>query len=392
MRNRRIDPNSTGSTSTSRTVLVIALIFVLTIALLIAAGALGLLDRGQSTDRISAADASPTDPAAATAPVPTPDPAPAPVAAAVDSTPEPEAWDGAAFAPSLAGTDIDGKLEADEQGYLKVSIDVKDFFDYFLGAVGERSVEDVMAMLHQQIDQRLPPEAAAQARMMLENYVGYQHAMADMMGQPMAAQDQSNMQQTYDYYAQTMEQTFEQLKALRRQYFGPQEVDAFFSLEEAYGEYALTAMKLNADESLTPQAREAALKEAERILPAQMIEAEKQARKQVALSDATVELFEQGRSPEEIKSILAQRYPDQYDAKATDSVVSHLAREAAFEQRMQGYLEQKAALLADGISEADASAAIAALQARTFDEAELARVAAEEAIARKTAQASITAP
>ncbi|GAA3959594.1 lipase secretion chaperone [Allohahella marinimesophila] len=387
MRNRRPDAPSHDTTSTPRTLLIIALIFVLTIALLIAAGALGLLDRDQPSDETGAEVLAQSGPVEAT--VPTPDPAQTPPLAAVATAePEPASWDGGSFAPSLAGTDIDGKLEADDQGYLKVSIDVKDFFDYFLSAVGERSVDEVLAMLHQQIDQRLPPEAAAQARMMLQNYIDYQHAMADMMGQPMVAQDQSNVQQTYDYYAQTMEQTFEQLKALRRQYFGPQEVDAFFSLEEAYGEYALTAMKLNADDSLTPPAREAALKEAERILPAQMIEAEAQARKQVALSDATVELFEQGRSPEDIKSILAQRYPDQFDPEATESVVNHLANEAVFEQRMQSYLDQKAALLADGVSEADASATIEALQARTFDEAELPRVAAVEAIARKTAQQS----
>ena len=389
MRTRRPEIRSSGSKSTTHILLVIALIFVLTIALLIGAGALGLLDREQSTEALGRGSTSALRLRDNLPEVPTPDPAPAPLAAAIKADTEVDTWDGAAFAPSLAGTDIDGKLEADEQGYLKVSVDVKDFFDYFLGAVGERSIEEVLAMLHQQIDQRLPPEAAAQTRMVLENYIAYQQAMADMMGQPMLPQDQANMQQTYDYYAQTMDETFEQLKALRRQYFGPQEVKAFFSLEEAYGEYALIAMKLNADKTLTPQVREAALKEAERMLPAQMIEAEAQARKQVALSDATVELFEQGRSSAEIKSILAQRYPEQFDPKATDSVVKHLTSEAAFEQRMQSYLEQKAALLGNGVAEVDASRTIEALQARTFDAAELPRVAAVEAIARKTAEQSV---
>ena len=284
-------------------------------------------------------------------------------------------WDGGAFAPSLAGTDIDGNLQADADGNLVISIDIKDFFDYFFSAVGERSSEDVIAEIERQIHARLPAKAAAQALQMMQDYISYQEQMATLMQQPLIPAELQN----YQYYAETMVSTFEQLRALRRQYFSPDTVDAFFGLEEAYGEYAVKTLQLQADTTLSDDDKVEKIAALESLLPQQMIDADRTARARAAVADSARSQFDAGASPESVKATLEQ----QFDEATASEIYSFYQREDRWRKRLDKFLTEKSALAASSMAESDRQRALDELRKRQFSSEELARLASEEAIQDK---------
>lgn len=291
--------------------------------------------------------------------------------------PEPavDTWDGAAFAPSLAGTEIDGELLADAQGNLIIGIGIKDFFDYFFSVVGQRSVEDVIAEVERQIRARLPAAAASQALQIMQDYIAYQEQMSALMQSPLLPA----AQQDYRYYADTMAATFEQLKQLRRQYFSPDLVDAFFGLEEAYGEYAVRTLQIQADDALGDEEKVERIRALESLLPEQMVNAERLAMARAAAADEARSLFEAGESADKVRDALAT----QFDTATTEEIYRFYESERRWQQRMTTYLSEVAQLQQSRLAPADLDQARAALQGKHFAVDELARVAAEEAILRK---------
>ena len=93
----------------------------------------------------------------------------------------PEKQTGAPIAPSLAGTDIDGSLKARADGQLMVSLEVRDFFDYFLSTVGEVSPETAIGQIQQMAQQHLPEPAASQAIALLDQYLAYKQASLQVL-------------------------------------------------------------------------------------------------------------------------------------------------------------------------------------------------------------------
>ncbi len=284
----------------------------------------------------------------------------------------PQDWDGAAFAPTLADTEIDGRLESDENGNLVVSLEVKDFFDYFLSAVGQRSLEEVMAEMERQIDSRLEPEAAAQARRLLLDYISYHQQMTTLMEQPLVPAEL----QTEEYYAGIMADTFSQLKQIRRQFFPPDVVDAFFGLEESFGEYAVRTLEIRADASLSDSDKAARLESLESLLPEQLVADAKEAEQRHAVADSARDAFEAGIAESEIRYLLQ----DVYAPEEVDSMLTFFKAEEQWQNRLDQYFSQRARIESSGLSGTDREVALDELRTRQFDEAEMNRLLSEEAI------------
>lgn len=297
-----------------------------------------------------------------------------------EATNNPETWNGGDFAPNLIGTDIDGQLAVDENGNLIVAIDVKDFYDYFLSAVGDRSLEDVLAEMDSQFTSRLPPEAAKQAQRLLLDYVSYQQQMGELMARPLV----ENSQQNTAYYAQVMADSFEELKNIRRQHFPPDVVDAFFGLEEAYGEYAVQTMLVRADASLSEPERLAKLESMEALLPEQLVSDAKAAEERNAVADSAQEAYQAGLPPEEIRQLL----DGVYSTDEIDSLLTFYENEASWQQRTADYFANRKSLEKRGLQGAELEAALGEYRDAHFSERELMRLRSEEAIEQRKTPAS----
>ncbi|MCG8609790.1 MAG: hypothetical protein MI864_04565, partial [Pseudomonadales bacterium] len=190
------------------------------------------------------------------------------------SIPEAVEWQAESYAAVLAGTEIDGQLQVDSAGNLILDLSVKDFFDYFLSAVGEVSAADAILEIQKQAQARVPDKAVQQVMQLLESYVAYQHALQEIMDQSLRPPEEQN----YAYFAETMEKTFEHIKRLRREYMSPEAADAFFRLEEAYAEFAVESMKVRAKDHLTPEEQAIQIRALEAKMPDNMQSAQAAAR------------------------------------------------------------------------------------------------------------------
>jgi len=117
-----------------------------------------------------------------------PQPRAAAVAGTERSTPAPShagrrAARSAALRPlpfSLAGTDEVGGLAVGAGGDLVIDENLRRFFDYYLTALGEETIDEIRARLEAEIERRLPERAAKQARELLARYLELRSALADL--------------------------------------------------------------------------------------------------------------------------------------------------------------------------------------------------------------------
>lgn len=142
---------------------------------------------------------------------------------------------------SLLGSEIDGAVEIDAQGRLRPSLSLRRLFDHLLSSIGERSPEQIRAMLATYLQGIADPAVRAQVLALFERYVGY-------------LQEVSRVAPTLQ--GLSLQQRLDALVALRRQWLGVDVADSFFGIEEAHQSYTLAQRELQADSAISADERE----------------------------------------------------------------------------------------------------------------------------------------
>lgn len=265
------------------------------------------------------------------------------------------------FASSLAGTHIDGSLQADSSGNLVVNLETRDFFDYFLNTVGEVSPERSLAEIERLARENLPPQAAEQALALLDQYLNYKERALALGSQNLDPSRQHNPQ----YQLQMLKGALTDLKQLRRNSFDANTHDAFFGLEEAYGDYTLASMDIQQRTDLSPETK-ATLQEWHRQqLPEvirrtetrMMADGERYRQRQEVLANAN--------SPEEAGKQLEEMG---LEPAQTAEVVAYLEEREQFDQRFEQYRQELASLDQSGVAEEDQATMEARLLEQHFED------------------------
>lgn len=268
-----------------------------------------------------------------------------------------------AFAPSLRGTEVDGRLNVDADGNLEVSREVRDYFDYYLATVGQRSLDEVMAHIEQQARKNLPDRAAGQAVELLHDYVDYREAEQGHMQRDLTAQQQEN-------HMDTLERTFETLVDMRRQYLGQKHAAALFGTEEDYGRYALNRMNVERNPDLSDSERHERLARIESEAPPEITAVRDRTTGHVAREQRVETMREEGATDAEIKAFRAQHVGEEEAQRMAeiDAANEH------WQQQYQQYAEERANIEnAPGLSSEDREASIQRLRQRHFEGPGLAR-------------------
>ncbi|OZG72523.1 hypothetical protein BTA51_15505 [Hahella sp. CCB-MM4] len=271
----------------------------------------------------------------------------------------PKKYDGEKFAASLEGTDIDGQLKVDETGKLIISIEVKDFFDYFLNTVGEVTPEQALAEIERLARTSLPPAAAEQALAMLDQYLEYKQAALQLMQQPLLPVDQ----QTPEYHLSVLTQSLEQLKQIRRQIMNQEVVDAFFGMEEAYADYTLTKMAIQQDPSLSMTEKQQLLAAKRQQLPQELKVVDEQLESSAIRASQATELFQSATSETALRQGLAGL---SYEPRQIDDLVGQWQSQRQFEDKYAQYLSQKERILAAGLTAEDQDKQVVLLRQQFF--------------------------
>jgi lipase chaperone LimK len=267
-------------------------------------------------------------------------------------------------APSLRGTEVDGALVAGDDGALVVGPDLRRFFDYFLSASGEEEPGVLAQRLRDEVDARLPADAAARARELLERYLTYRERarrLAESEAHPASLSDR-----------------WDAVRALRREVFGEKDAEALFGDEEAEVFVALAERGIGRDPALSAAEREEQRTALEAQLPEEARRAREEATSVLRLRREEASLRAAGAGVEEVRALREQ----QFGAAAADRLADLDRRRADWQRRVDDYRRARAAIDADvTLSPAERSRALADLLEESFSATERLRVEALDRIA-----------
>lgn len=274
--------------------------------------------------------------------------------------------------PSLRGTEIDGGFRVDEEGHLIVDKSIKRFLDYFLGTVGEQSVEEIISNIESMIEQSLQEPAKSEAMAVLTSYVGYKQALYDLEQEI----GEVNLMTMEADQLSGMEERLRQIRETRRSYLGEDISQAFFAEEEAVDQYTFKKLLVMNDLELDAQERQEKLKEIEVMLPEKVREQRAATRIHETLSEKEAELKSSGASQDEIYAARAELVGDE----AAQRLAALDAKRADFRNRLREYRIEKHVLDETAMDDADKAQALEQLRGGYFSEVETRRVAALDRI------------
>lgn len=270
--------------------------------------------------------------------------------------------------PSLRKTDVDGALVVDENGKFQATNDALEMFDYFFTASGERSDEEIIAMIVAEIHKTLDPAAAAQALDFLNTYLEYRK-LGGQLGQE-------------SIEGESLLTRFDRLKALRRQLFGEVLAEQLFGAEERLTQLRLEQQLIADDETLPEQERKQRIEELNqellKSLPEEQLAARERSQAPMQLLRDEAALREQGGSPEDIHTMRVERFGEE---AATRLAELDLKRRQ-WQDRLDTYHDHRRRIEEDPkLSSGDRAQALEQLSQESFSANERVRVEALERIA-----------
>lgn len=288
-------------------------------------------------------------------PLTTTEPAP-PAAQFATNPPSPEL---PALPRSLQGTEIDGAVELDAQGQLRLTLDLRRLYDQVLSTAGELDLNGIRALLSSRLDQLTTPAGKQQALATFERYLRYLQTV-DANADRLSALD--------------LKARLQALVDLRRQLLGEEMATAFFADEEAYQRYTLATQDLQQDTGLSAAEREARARELLVELPDSM-RAPLLAQRQIEAD------LNDGARIEASSSDASERYrqrAERFGAEAAARMELLDRERAAWDTRVRAYQQERARLA--GLSAEARAAALDAWLSQHFDEAEQRRIRSLESI------------
>ncbi len=254
------------------------------------------------------------------------------------------------LAPSLQGTQVDCPLQVDGQGQLVLTVGIRSCFDYFLSSLGEKTEAQLVADIRLYLSSTLPATALPYALKLLDQYIAYMHAPK----QP--------MEQAKTVTPELLQTAVDSIKNVRRQFFTPLEVEVFFGNDEAYDQFNIDKMKVNADKSLSADQKAKKIAALLDKQPAALADSIRPLMQYAELQDLTKEIKARGGSAEELhqmrESLVGSAAANRLDQLDTDN--------AQWQKQVDGYLAARDQVKAANSDPKSQQAAIAALRNQTF--------------------------
>lgn len=235
-----------------------------------------------------------------------------------------------AFVRSMEGTRPDGNVTVAAGDKLVVDAELGHLFDYYLAGLGEKPLAAIRSQIEAELDRRLAPVPAREAKRLLGAYLAYKQAL---LGAEQALPAQADA-------ALAARARLHAMRALRGNYFTPEESAGLFGASDTYDDDAVARMAILGDTSLDEAQRQAQLTALDQKMPP-TLRAARDAPLQVAQLDASVKaLRAQGGGDNEVYRLRASTF-----TPAAAARLAELDREESqWQQRIIAYRAQKASL------------------------------------------------
>jgi len=258
---------------------------------------------------------------------------------------------------SLEGADPPVGLIVDGAGNLVVRRSLRDFFDFFLSALGEESLATLRARIQAYMAKSLPKKAYPQAESILDGYLGYRLALQSVVkagGKPAAHLDLGAVA------SQKMQE-----RALRAQFLPAHVSAAFFDDDDRYDNYTLSRRLVETDDALSDAEKNSRVAELFAQLPPAT---QASIRSLQALHDV-----QRGCTKQE----LHQQRAAVVGEAAADRLQALDEQRASWASRVEAYVAQRAAILSDrSLTDAGKATQLNQLMQRDFNAHEQLRLPA----------------
>lgn len=242
----------------------------------------------------------------------------------------PAGTDAFAFVRSMEGTRPDGDIKQAADGDLVVDAELGHLFDYYLAGLGERDLNAIRAEIERELDKRLKPAAAAQAKLLLGRYLDYKRALVGLERQ--LPQEADMLKAARARMAATQK--------IRAQYFSPSEIAGLFGFADAYDRDALARLEVSQDPKLSLAQRSEQLALLDKKLSPAMREEREAPMRVIRTEEAVQKLRAQGATDDDIYRLRAAAFSPEGASRLAQ--LDH--EEAAWKKRIAAYLAQRAAL------------------------------------------------
>lgn len=273
---------------------------------------------------------------------------------------QPSSPDYFPFVRSMAGTQADGAARSGADGQLEVNAELAYLFDYYLAGLGERPLDAIRAEIIRELERRLPPPAAVQARRLLDNWLAYKRALVDVERALPAPADP----------VLRARQRLAAMQQLRGTYFTAEEIAGLFGASDAYDLDAVARLEINSDSSATDAQRQRQLAALDARLAPQARAQREAPTRVLRLEEAVAAARSQGADDNEVYRLRSAAISPAAAARFAD-----LDREEAdWQRRISAYQAQRR-LLQQGAAN---DAALQQLRDRIFSADEQKRLPAYE--------------
>lgn len=268
------------------------------------------------------------------------------------------------FAASFSGTRADGrfKLNGDK---LVLDAGLFEFFDYYLAAQGERTLDEIRQQIEAELTATLPADAAKEAKRLLQAYLGYKQSLAELT-QTGGQDGQSVLEQ--------LRHRLNGARQARSRYFTPTEIKQLFGERDTEEEQALTRLEIQQDKTLSPEQKQARLAALDAQLSPEQRKLREQPLEHAALHNEVENLRKQGASEAQIYQLRVQRA----GPEAAQRLASLDQEEQHWQQRVDNYLAARSQILSSQQQPAEREAAIQRLRQEKFSPQEQLRLSAFE--------------
>ncbi|MEG1325484.1 MAG: lipase secretion chaperone [Janthinobacterium sp.] len=235
-----------------------------------------------------------------------------------------------AFVHSMQGTRPDGNVTVAAGDKLVVDAELGHLFDYYLAGLGEKPLAAIRSQIEAELNKRLAAVPARDAKRLLGAYLAYKQALVGAE-QALPAQADAALAARARKHA---------MRALRGNYFTPEESAGLFGASDAYDDDAVARMAILGDTSLDEAQRQAQLTALDQKMPP-TLRAARDAPLQVAQLDESVKaLRAQGGDENAVYRLRASTF-----TPAAAARLAELDREESqWQQRIIAYQAQKAQL------------------------------------------------
>jgi lipase chaperone LimK len=269
-----------------------------------------------------------------------------------------------AFVRSMEGTKPDGNLKVAANSGLVVDAELGHLFDYYLSALGEKSLEAIRVETERELDRKLSPQAAQEAKRLLGRYLDYKRDLIEVEKNLKPGGSQAEM----------IRARLQGLQQTRAKFFSATESSGLFALSDLRDQDALARIEVSENKTLNPGQKKEQLARLDAQLPQPLREEREAPLKVQKMEEAVAQLRAKGGSDQDVYQLRAKTFSPEAAARLAEVD----REEAQWQARIAVYLAARKQVIQATPNPAQQAAAILGLRQQYFSAEEQLRLPAYE--------------